>query len=188
MLEHEAWNGEAVLAPDVVADHRVAGGQGMAFGRSLVALEGHLPHHAGLPADPGTLEKLAISTRDPVVTPDIEQETRFTVPDFMVEHGIRSLVNVLVIGVDGRPPYGVLEVDSREQRQFSEDDVSFLRTYANMLSAAVERLRADEEVRNRATDNERLQAEGQAQQSSAHAKQAGEHVKDAAGDIKDAFK
>ncbi len=39
-----------------------------------------------------------------------------------------------------------------------------------------------------ATDNERLQAEGQSDQASAQTKQAGEHVKDAANDAKDAFK
>ena len=38
-----------------------------------------------------------------------------------------------------------------------------------------------------ATDNESLQAEGQAQETSAHAKQAGEHVKDAGRDVRDAF-
>jgi uncharacterized protein YjbJ (UPF0337 family) len=37
------------------------------------------------------------------------------------------------------------------------------------------------------TDNERLEAEGKADQVRAHAKQAGEHVKDAASDVKDAF-
>ena len=38
-----------------------------------------------------------------------------------------------------------------------------------------------------ATDNERLIAEGQAQETSAHAKQAGEHVKDAGKNVRDAF-
>jgi uncharacterized protein YjbJ (UPF0337 family) len=38
-----------------------------------------------------------------------------------------------------------------------------------------------------ATDNERLQAEGQAQETAANAKQAGEHVKDAGRDVRDAF-
>ena len=39
-----------------------------------------------------------------------------------------------------------------------------------------------------ATDNERLEAEGQADQTSANTKQAGEHVKDTAEDVKNAFK
>ncbi|WP_426245479.1 CsbD family protein [Nocardioides sp. LHG3406-4] len=40
----------------------------------------------------------------------------------------------------------------------------------------------------KATDNERLEAEGRNDQSKAHAKDAGEKVKDAAKDVKDAFK
>jgi uncharacterized protein YjbJ (UPF0337 family) len=39
-----------------------------------------------------------------------------------------------------------------------------------------------------ATGNERLQAEGLAQETAAHAKQAGEHVKDAGRDVRDTFK
>jgi len=39
-----------------------------------------------------------------------------------------------------------------------------------------------------ATGNERLEAEGRADQSEANVKQAGEKVKDAADDVKDAFK
>ena len=38
-----------------------------------------------------------------------------------------------------------------------------------------------------ATGNERLEAEGQADQSEANVKQAGEKLKDAADDVKDAF-
>lgn len=38
-----------------------------------------------------------------------------------------------------------------------------------------------------ATDNERLVAEGKAQETAAQAKQAGEHVKDAGRDVRDAF-
>ena len=38
-----------------------------------------------------------------------------------------------------------------------------------------------------ATDNERLIAEGQAEETSANAKQAGEHMKDVGRDVRDAF-
>ena len=38
-----------------------------------------------------------------------------------------------------------------------------------------------------ATGNERLVAEGRAQETEAQAKQAGEHVKDAGKDVRDAF-
>ncbi len=39
-----------------------------------------------------------------------------------------------------------------------------------------------------ATDNERLEAQGQHDQNVANAKQAGEHVKDAGDDVKDTFR
>jgi uncharacterized protein YjbJ (UPF0337 family) len=39
----------------------------------------------------------------------------------------------------------------------------------------------------KATDNERLEAEGKGDQASANVKDAGEKVKDAAGDLKDGF-
>ena len=38
-----------------------------------------------------------------------------------------------------------------------------------------------------ATDNDRLKAEGQADQASANIKQAGDKARDAADDVKDAF-
>ena len=109
-----------------------------------------------LKAEPGTLEGLALSTREAVVSEDTATETRFPIPQFMQDHGVRSLVNVTVIGADSRPPYGVLEVDSREPRTFDADEIAFLQTYANMLAAAVDRLRAGDELRARAADVERL--------------------------------
>ncbi|MDB5375245.1 MAG: hypothetical protein JWP04_3887, partial [Belnapia sp.] len=109
-----------------------------------------------LSAGEGSPEGHALLTGKPVVCTSVADEKRFPIPRFVVEHGVASLVNVVVLGADGRPPYGVLEVDSREQRNFADADISFLRTYANMLAAAIERLRAENEVRHRAADNERL--------------------------------
>jgi two-component sensor histidine kinase len=112
--------------------------------------------HVTLQADEGTLEGLALSTPDAVVSEDTEKEERFAIAPFMLEHGVRALVNVTVMGADSKPPYGVLEVDSREPRRFDEDEIAFLQTYANMLAAAVDRLRAGDELRARAVEVERL--------------------------------
>jgi two-component sensor histidine kinase len=107
-------------------------------------------------AEETSSEGHALRTGEPVICTDTEAEDRFSIPAFVQEHGVRSLVNVVVIGAEGKPPYGVLEVDSREVREFTADDISFLRTYANMLASAVERLGAAAELRRRADDNERL--------------------------------
>ena len=98
----------------------------------------------------------ALHTGQPVISTDVEQESRFEVPDFMREHGVKAMVNVIILRPDGKPPYGVLEVDSRVQREFSEDDTDFLRSYANLLASAVERFRITTELRTRADEKERL--------------------------------
>ncbi|MDO9710297.1 sensor histidine kinase [Paracraurococcus lichenis] len=130
-------------------------------GRTLLVVAGvgwepGVVGHAVLRADPGTLEACALADPDPLVCADTEAETRYRIAPFMEAHGVRSFVNVLVIGADGRPPWGMLEVDSREPREFDADETAFLQTYANMLAAAVDRLRSGDELRARAADVERL--------------------------------
>ena len=98
----------------------------------------------------------ALESGEPVISNDVEQEDRFELPDFMREHGVKAMVNVIILGPDGQPPYGVLEVDSRRQRGFSDDDTAFLRSYANLLSSAVDRFRVTSELRARAEEKERL--------------------------------
>ena len=49
-------------------------------------------------------------TGKPVIAEDIENEKRFDVPDFLREHGIKSLINVIIQGKG--EAFGVLEVDS----------------------------------------------------------------------------
>ncbi len=83
----------------------------------------------------------AMSTGEPVVSPDIEQDDRFDHPEFLKRNGVRAVVNTIIIGSEGQPPYGVLEVDSRTAGRFTEDDTHFLRTYANLVASAVARLR-----------------------------------------------
>lgn len=76
-------------------------------------------------------------TGKPVIAEDIEHEKRFDVPDFLREHGIKSLINVIIQGKG--EPFGVLEVDSTKQRSFNQEDVDFLQSYANVLAAAIDR-------------------------------------------------
>jgi two-component sensor histidine kinase len=87
----------------------------------------------------------ALRVDHPVVSPDIDTEDRFDTPDVLLRHGVKSMVNVVIAGEGA--PFGVLEVDSRERRQFSKDDVAFLRMYANLLAAAIERVRTHDELR-----------------------------------------
>ena len=91
-----------------------------------------------------------------VISVDRATETRFSYHDFMEDHGVEAFVNVLVPSSKERRPFGVLEVDSRRPREFSEFDIDFLRSYANLLGAAIERLRVVEELRKTVKDKDLL--------------------------------
>jgi two-component sensor histidine kinase len=82
-----------------------------------------------------------------VISRDIGTEKRFAYHAFLKDHGVQAFVNVLIPSSQGRRPFGVLQVDSREPRDFTQSDIEFLRTYANLLGAAIERLRVVAELR-----------------------------------------
>lgn len=104
-----------------------------------------------LKADDDTSEGYALKTGEPMISPDIDKETRFEYADFLIENGAKAVANVIIIGGKDRPPFGILQVDSRVRREFSEEDIAFLRTYANLLAATVDRLRVLDEIRDAST-------------------------------------
>lgn len=92
----------------------------------------------------------ALRDEKPVVSPDLVGEDRFDIPDVLRRHGVKSMVNVIIAGDD--KAFGVLEVDARQPRDFHQDDIAFLRTYANLLAAAIERVRTHENLRRAARE------------------------------------
>ncbi len=87
----------------------------------------------------------ALRTGKPVISNHLENEERFRTPQLLLEHGIRRAMNVILQG-DGSP-YGVLEVDSRSEGDFSEHDISFLQGAANLIGMAIERQRYERRLR-----------------------------------------
>lgn len=122
---------------------------------------------ATITAEQDTSEGHALRTGEPMISPDIATETRFRYSQFLIDNGVRAVANVLIIGGQGRPPFGILQIDSRVPRQFTESDTLFLRSYANLLAGAVDRLRfrlaLEETVAERTRElteaNAKLQAE-----------------------------
>jgi two-component sensor histidine kinase len=96
----------------------------------------------------------ALKTDQPVVSEDLSQEPRFDVPELLREHGIRSAINVIIRG-EG-PPFGVLEVDSRQVRQFTQGDIDFLQNCANLIASAIDRLAAEARLRRALEEKEVL--------------------------------
>lgn len=97
-----------------------------------------------LPMDERSSETYSIRLGEPVVSTDISREDRFEAPDFMESAGVVALVNVPIF-VPGERPYGILQVDDTEPREFGDDEIQFLRTYAMILGPVIDRLRLVEE-------------------------------------------
>ena len=92
-------------------------------------------------------EAFAIEKTQPVITKDLAREERFVFPAFLLDHGVVALVNVPIL-LPGREPYGILQVDARQPRDFDQDDIEFLRTYAMVLGPVIGRLKTAAMLRN----------------------------------------
>ena len=104
--------------------------------------------HATISANEGSAAGYALQTGEPVISENVATETRFRIPMLLTQHGVKSTVNVIVRDED--KPFGILEVDSRQLRSFTQDDVDFLQNYANLLSSAIKRVNTQAELAERA--------------------------------------
>jgi PAS domain S-box-containing protein len=80
----------------------------------------------------------------PVVVNDLSTEARFQVPQTLRDRGANSSISVVV---PGEPhPYGVMVAHGIGPRDFSEPDVHFMESVANVLSHTIRRKRAESEL------------------------------------------
>jgi two-component sensor histidine kinase len=106
-------------------------------------------------ASDDTFEGEALRTQDPVVCRELSESDASRVAPFVIEHGVRSFANVNIL-TPGGPSYGILEVDCLRPRDFSPDDVNFLRTYANLIAVIVQKAKANADLKRRADEKEQL--------------------------------
>src|SRR5580692_9482255 len=92
-------------------------------------------------ADVASPAGYALRTGKAVISNHLENEERFRTPELLLEHGIRRAMNVILQG--DCEPFGVLEVDSRFDGEFSANDIAFLQGAANILGMAIYRQRAE---------------------------------------------
>ena len=84
-------------------------------------------------------------TNEPVIVSDLRTETRFSDTPLLHEHGVVSGVSVIIPG--SNRPFGVLGAHTSIKRTFTQENVHFLQSVANVLATAMERQRAEEELR-----------------------------------------
>jgi two-component sensor histidine kinase len=96
-------------------------------------------------ADLASPAGFALRTGKPVISNHLANEERFRTPEILQRFGVHRAMNVILQG-DGQP-YGVLEVDSRSDDKFIENDLAFLQGAANILGMAIERERREQNLR-----------------------------------------
>ncbi|GJE02058.1 LuxR C-terminal-related transcriptional regulator [Methylobacterium isbiliense] len=110
-----------------------------------------------LPMGERSSETFAIKEGTPVITQDIRKEMRFDFPDFMKKAGVVAVVNAPIF-LPRKKPYGLLQVDATEPRDFTQEDTEFLRTYTIILGPVIDRLHKVGDLRT-SEDRFRLFAE-----------------------------
>lgn len=100
--------------------------------------------HVSVPATANVPAGRALIHGEPVCIEDFETDTRFERPTFLGDHGVRSVATVVIHGLI--PPFGAIGVASRAPRRFTDEDLSFMQSVANIVAMAVGRRRAEARV------------------------------------------
>jgi len=93
------------------------------------------------PTDGDTQSAEALTAREPVVVASFSNESRFATGPHLAGKGVESGGAVVIEGGDG--VWGVLGAHDTTERGFSQDDVDFLRSVANVLAQGIQRRRAN---------------------------------------------
>jgi len=88
-----------------------------------------------------------LANDEPIVVSDLDTETRFSGPALLTEHDVTSGISTIIGPIDD--PWGILSAHDTDSREFSEYDVNFLQSIANILASAIERHMDEVELRER---------------------------------------
>ena len=95
-----------------------------------------------IPAGPSSQGGYTL-TSSPVIMRDTAREQRFEISPLMAAQGIASGLSASIRSRGGT--YGIIGAHAYAQRDFSDYDVSFLESVANVLASALSRREAEEE-------------------------------------------
>ena len=104
-----------------------------------------------LPAGTGSPGGFALQKQAPVVSEDLGTERRFSVPAMLRHAGATSIAAVAI--ADAGRTFGVLEAYATHSRRFSADDINFVQSIANLLAGAIDRKRAEQDIRRLAFED-----------------------------------
>jgi signal transduction histidine kinase len=93
---------------------------------------------------PGFGASYTLRCREPVVSANITQEHRFKIAPVLLHHQVISSMKVVIAGL--QQPFGVIGAHTSSPRVFTQDDVHFLQSIANVLAMVIRRKSLEREV------------------------------------------
>ncbi|WP_333653173.1 PAS domain S-box protein [Dissulfurispira sp.] len=115
--------------------------KGCIFLRAGVGWRKGLAGKAIVPADSDSQAGYTLLSSGPVIVDDLSTETRFKGPQLLIDHDVASGISVIIHDKDRH--YGVMGAHTRKKRKFSEDDINFLQSVANIMTNVIERRKAE---------------------------------------------
>jgi signal transduction histidine kinase len=106
-----------------------------------------------IPTLPGFAAWFYLRSQTPTTIEDLPNETRFVPCQLLMAHGVVSSIEVPISGKTR--PYGVLSANSRTRRIFTNDEINFVWSVANVLATSIEQRRVTSELEEK---RERLSA------------------------------
>ncbi|QLK25521.2 ATP-binding protein [Natrinema zhouii] len=95
----------------------------------------------------------------PIVVEDLTTESRFSGPELLRSHDVRSGISTIIGPADN--PWGILGTHDTDSKSFTDEDVTFVQSVANVLAEAIERQQYQAELEALIVDleesNERLE-------------------------------
>ncbi len=113
--------------------------------RAGVGWEDGLVGHAMVEAGPESQAGYTLASERPVIVQNLREEKRFIPSQLLTQHGVVSGLSVIIPGRERS--FGVLSAHTCQARTITADDVNFLEAVANILAAAIERRRTEEDLR-----------------------------------------
>ncbi|UWG47701.1 Signal transduction regulator [Halanaeroarchaeum sp. HSR-CO] len=85
-----------------------------------------------------------LSTEQPVVVENQQDESRFCLPELLADHDVESGISTIIGSPDD--PWGVLGTHDTSPKEYSERDIAFVQSVANILANAIDRRRFEQEL------------------------------------------